>query len=204
MDIACLDLEGVLVPEIWINVAKLAEVPELRATTRDVPDYDTLMRQRLAILADHRIRLQDIRTVIESMAPLEGAHEFLDTMRQRYQVIILSDTFYEFAGPFMRQLGWPTLFCNRLEVDQGGGIVGYRLRQRDQKCQAVRALRSLNYSIIAAGDSYNDMTMLAEADSGILFRPPAGLAQEYPQYPVTRTYEELEGAFVQASAAVTR
>lgn len=172
MNIACLDLEGVLVPEIWINVAELAGVPELRATTRDVPDYDALMRQRLAILADRDIRLQNIRPIIESMAPLKGARDFLNAMRERYQVIILSDTFYEFAGPFMRQLGWPTLFCNRLDVDQNGRIVGYRLRQGDQKRHAVRALRSLNYRIIAAGDSYNDATMLAEADSGILFRPP--------------------------------
>ena len=172
MIIACLDLEGVLIPEIWINVAEHPGVPELRATTRDVPDYDALMRQRLAILADRDIRLQNIRPILESMAPLKGARDFLNAMRERYQVIILSDTFYEFAGPFMRQLGWPTLFCNRLDVDQDGRIVGYRLRQGDQKRHAVRALRSLNYRIIAAGDSYNDATMLAEADSGILFRPP--------------------------------
>ncbi|MFQ5754956.1 MAG: bifunctional phosphoserine phosphatase/homoserine phosphotransferase ThrH [Acidiferrobacterales bacterium] len=201
MDIACLDLEGVLVPEIWINVAELAGVPELRATTRDVPDYDALMRQRLTILTDHDIRLQNIRTIIESMVPLKGARNFLNAMRGHYQVIILSDTFYEFAGPFMRQLGWPTLFCNRLDVDQDGRIAGYRLRQGDQKRHAVRALRSLNYRIIAAGDSYNDATMLAEADSGILFRPPDHVAREFPQYPVTNTYDELEAAFLEASTA---
>jgi phosphoserine/homoserine phosphotransferase len=201
MDIACLDLESVLVPEIWINVAELAGVPELRATTRDVPDYDALMRQRLTILADRDMRLQNIRTIIESMAPLKGARDFLNAMWERYQVIILSDTFYEFGGPFMRQLGWPTLFCNRLDVDQDGRIVGYRLRQGDQKRHAVRALRSLNYRIIAAGDSYNDTTMLAKADSGILFRPPDHVAREFPQYRVTNTYDELEAAFVEASIA---
>jgi phosphoserine/homoserine phosphotransferase len=196
-----LDLESVLVPEIWINVAELAGVPELRATTRDVPDYDALMRQRLTILADRDMRLQNIRTIIESMAPLKGARDFLNAMWERYQVIILSDTFYEFGGPFMRQLGWPTLFCNRLDVDQDGRIVGYRLRQGDQKRHAVRALRSLNYRIIAAGDSYNDTTMLAKADSGILFRPPDHVAREFPQYRVTNTYDELEAAFVEASIA---
>ena len=201
MIIACLDLEGVLIPEIWINVAELAGVPELRATTRDFPDYDALMRQRLAILADRDIRLQNNPPNIESMATQKGARDFLNAMRERYQVIILSDTFYEFAGPFMRQLGWPTLFCNRLDVDQDGRIVGYRLRQGDQKRHAVRALRSLNYRIIAAGDSYNDATMLAEADSGILFRPPDYVAREFAQYPVTNTYDELEAAFLEASIA---
>jgi phosphoserine/homoserine phosphotransferase len=194
--IACLDLEGVLVPEIWINVAERTGIPALRRTTRDEPDYDTLMRGRLAILDQHRLGLPDIQAVIGAMEPLEGALEFLDWLRSHTQVIILSDTFAEFAAPLMRKLGWPTLFCNSLEVDRSGRITGYRLRIPDGKRRAVEALRSLAFRVVAAGDSYNDTTMLAAADAGILFRPPQNVIDDFPQFPVTRTYAGLRDAFV--------
>lgn len=192
--IACLDLEGVLVPEIWINVAERTGIDALRRTTRDEPDYDVLMRGRLAILDEHRLGLPDIQAVIGAMRPLPGAPEFLDWLRSRTQVIILSDTFGEFAAPLMRQLGWPTLFCHSLAVDPGGRITGYRLRQDDGKRRAVEALRGLNFRVVAAGDSYNDTSMLAAADAGILFRPPQNVIDDFPQFPVTRTYGELEEA----------
>jgi phosphoserine/homoserine phosphotransferase len=194
--VACLDLEGVLVPEIWINVAERTGIAALRRTTRDEPDYDKLMRGRLTILDEHGLGLPDIQRVIEGMAPLDGANAFLDWLRSRTQVIILSDTFSQFAAPLMRKLGWPTLFCNALEVDGKGRITGYRLRIADGKRKAVEALRALNFRIVAAGDSYNDTTMLTAADAGILFRPPANVVADFPQFPVTRTYEELEAAFV--------
>ncbi len=193
--IACLDLEGVLVPEVWINVAERTGIPELRVTTRDEPDYDKLMRRRLAILDAHRLRLAAIQRVIGSMAPLEGAHEFLEWLRQRFQVIILSDTFDEFAAPLMAQLGHPCLFCNSLEVDGEGAIRDYRIRIRDGKRKAVMALQLLNFQVIAAGDSYNDTTMLLQADYGILFRPPDNVIRDFPALPVTRTYAELRAAF---------
>ncbi len=200
MEIVCLDLEGVLIPEIWINVATRTGIDELRLTTRDIPDYDELMKKRLAVIAKNGLRLPDIQTVIDSMAPLEGAREFLDWLRERFQVVVLSDTYYEFAGPLMRQLGWPTLFCHQLEVDAEGRIVNYKLRQKDQKRQAVKAFKSLKFRVIAAGDSYNDTAMLAEADAGILFRPPENVVKEFPQYPVTQTYDELRAAFLGAAA----
>lgn len=196
--IACLDLEGVLVPEIWIGVAEKTAIPELRLTTRDVPDYGVLMKHRLAILNQHGLRLPDIQTVIGTMAPLSGAEEFLRWLRERCQVIILSDTFYEFIQPLMKQLGYPTLFCNRLEVGPSGNIANYHLRQPDQKRQSVFALKSLNFLVVAAGDSYNDTSMLKEADAGIFFRPPAAIAKEFPQFPVTTTYEELKAQFSRA------
>jgi phosphoserine/homoserine phosphotransferase len=196
--VLCLDLEGVLVPEIWIGVADRTGIAELRVTTRDEPDYDKLMRRRLAILDRERLGLADIEAVIDALGPLPGAREFLDWARERLQVLILSDTFYEFAKPLMRQLGWPTLFCNRLVVGDGGRIEDYRLRQKDGKREAVRALHGLQLRVIAAGDSYNDTTMLAEADAGILFRPPDNVVREFPQFPVTRTYDELRAA-VQAA-----
>jgi phosphoserine/homoserine phosphotransferase len=199
--IACLDLEGVFVPEIWINVAERTGIAALRRTTRDEPDYDKLMRQRLAILDEHRLRLPDIQQVIGTMHPLEGAAAFLDRLRSRFQVIVLSDTFDEFAAPLMAQLGHPALFCNSLVVDDDGRIRDYRIRLRDGKRKAVMALKLLNFDVIAAGDSYNDTTMLAEADHGILFRPPDNVVREFPQFPVTRTYEELEAAFLQAATA---
>ena len=193
--LACLDLEGVLVPEIWINVAQKTGITELRLTTRDISDYDLLMKRRLAILDQHGLTLRDIQSVIATMAPLEGAGEFLSWLRERCQVVILSDTFSEFALPLMRQLAYPTIFCNRLEVDERGRIVNYHLRQPDQKRQSVIALKSLRFRVIAAGDSYNDTAMLAAADVGIFFRPPAAIIKEFPQFPVTQTYEELEQQF---------
>lgn len=193
--LACLDLEGVLVPEIWINVAEKTGIKELRLTTRDISDYDLLMKRRLGILDQHKLTLQDIQSVIGTMAPLEGAGEFLGWLRERCQVIILSDTFYEFALPLMRQLAYPTLFCNRLEVDESGRIVNYHLRQPGQKRQSVIALKQLRFRIVAAGDSYNDTAMLGEADAGIFFRPPATIVKEFPQFPVTQTYSELKQQF---------
>ena len=199
MEVACLDLEGVLIPEVWINFAERTGIEALRATTRDIPDYDVLMRQRLRILDENGLGLADIQEVIAGMTPLDGAPAFLDWLRERFQVLILSDTFYEFAEPFMRQLGWPTLFCHRLETDEGGRVVDYRLRQPDPKRQSVRALKLLNFRVIATGDSYNDTTMLAEADAGILFRPPDNVIREFPQYPVATTYEEARTCWTEAS-----
>jgi phosphoserine/homoserine phosphotransferase len=196
--IACLDLEGVLVPEIWISVAERTGIEALRRTTRDEPDYDRLMRGRLEILARHGLGLPDIQRVIRAMRPLEGAPEFLDWLRQRFQVLVLSDTFYEFADPLMAQLGRPTLFCHRLETDAAGRIVGYRIRLADQKRLTVRALHGLAFEVVAAGDSYNDTAMLAEADAGILFRPPENVVREFPDFPVARTYDELRRAFLVA------
>lgn len=192
MEIVCLDLEGVLVPEIWINFAKRTGIKELEATTRDIPDYDVLMRQRLRILDEHKLGLNDIQAVIADMGPLPGAREFTDWVREHFQLIILSDTFYEFAHPLMRQLGWPTIFCHKLETDDQGRITNYVLRQPDQKRAAVKALHGLNYRVIAAGDSYNDTNMLGEADKGILFDAPENVIREFPQFPVTRSYEELK------------
>ncbi len=202
MLVACLDLEGVLVPEIWISVARKTGIPALERTTRDEPDYDKLMRGRIAILDEHGLKLPDIEQVIASMDALEGAQAFLDWLRERAPVVILSDTFDQFSKPLMRKLGWPALFCNTLEIDSAGRIAGYRLRQPDGKRRAVGALRSLALRVIAAGDSYNDTTMLAEADAGILFRPPEIVAREFPQFPVTRTYEELREAFQRAATAL--
>lgn len=199
MEIACLDLEGVLVPEIWIGVANNTGIEALSATTRDVPDYDELMRQRLAILKEHGLRLPDIEQVIAGLSPLPGAVEFLDWMRERFQVVILSDTFYEFAQPLMRQLGHPTLLCHRLTIDGEQNVVDYRLRQVDPKRKSVQALKSLQYRIIASGDSYNDLSMLEEADAGILYCPPASVVRDYPQYPVARDYLQLRDQFLIAS-----
>ena len=199
MELACLDLEGVLIPEIWINFAERSGIEELRLTTRDIPDYDELMKRRLGILAREGLGLADIQQVIGGMSPLPGARECLDWLRERFQVLILSDTFYEFAEPLMRQLAWPTLLCHRLETNDAGRIVDYHLRQADPKRRAVRALHGLNFRIIAAGDSYNDTTMLAEADAGILFRPPDNVIAEFPQYPVATSYEQLRIEFAKAS-----
>jgi phosphoserine/homoserine phosphotransferase len=200
VQIACLDLEGVLVPEIWIEFSKRTGIPELARTTRDEPDYDKLMRGRLDILAAHRLGLPDIQDVIAGMGPLAGAREFLDWLRHRQQVVILSDTFYEFAAPLMRQLGYPTLLCHRLETEPNGKLSGYRIRLQDHKRKTVAALRELNFRTIAAGDSYNDTAMLAEADAGILFHPPQNVIRDFPQFPVAFTYEELKAAFVEADA----
>ncbi len=198
--IACLDLEGVLVPEIWIAVAERTGIAALRRTTRDEPDYDRLMRARLAILDEHRLGLGDIQAVIATLEPLDGALAFLEWLRSRTQVILLSDTFEQFATPLLRKLGWPTLFCNRLEVAPDGRITGYRLRIPDGKRRAVEALRALAFRVVAAGDSYNDTTMLAAADAGILFRPPANVIADFPEFPVATTYAELRDAFVRLGA----
>ena len=199
MELACLDLEGVLIPEIWIEFAERTGIAEFRATTRDVPDYDVLMRQRLRLLDQHGLRLPDIQAVIDTMRPLEGAAQFLDWLRERFQVLILSDTYYEFAAPLMRQLGFPTLLCHRLETDADGRVTDYVLRQKDPKRHAVMALKSLNYRVIAAGDSYNDTTMLGAADAGILFNAPANVIAEFPQFPAVEGYTALRTAFADAS-----
>ena len=203
MKIACLDLEGVLIPEVWINFAERTGIDELRRTTRDEPDYDVLMRRRLEILAEHRLGLPDIQEVIGAMGPLEGAREFIDWLRERFQVVILSDTFYQFAAPFMRQLAYPTLLCHNLEIDENGVVVDYHLRQDDQKRRAVESFHTLNFRTIATGDSYNDTSMLSAASAGILFRPPDNVVEAFPQFPVTRTYDELREAFLAADAATT-
>lgn len=201
MQIVCLDLEGVLVPEIWIEFANRTGIEALRRTTRDEPDYDKLMKYRLDILAEHKLGLPDIQKVIGEMGPMEGAREFLDALRESYQVIILSDTFYEFAHPLMRQLGWPTLFCHSLEADSTGKLVNYHLRMPNQKQEAVQRFKELNFKIVAAGDSYNDTAMLGEAHGGILFHPPENVIREFPQFPVVRTYAELR---TQIDAAFAR
>ncbi|NOU35277.1 MAG: bifunctional phosphoserine phosphatase/homoserine phosphotransferase ThrH [Kiritimatiellaceae bacterium] len=202
MQIACLDLEGVLVPEIWINVAERTGIKELRATTRDIPDYDVLMKQRLKILDQHGLKLADIQQVISGMGPLPGAHEFLNRLREKFQVIILSDTFYDFAAPLMKQLGHPTLLCHRLKIDGEGRVADYHLRMPDQKREAVKALHQLKFKVIAAGDSYNDTSMLAEADAGILFCPPQNVIEQFPQFPVTTSYNDLYDAFLAAAAKI--
>jgi len=199
VEIACLDLEGVLVPEIWIAFAEKTGIESLRATTRDIPDYDVLMKQRLRILDEHGLTLNDIQDVIATLKPLEGAVEFVDWLRERFQVIILSDTFYEFSQPLMRQLGFPTLFCHKLVTDEKGRVVDYQLRQKDPKRQSVLALKTLYYRIIAAGDSYNDTTMLSEADAGILFHAPDNVIAEFPQFPAVHTFEDLKKEFIKAS-----
>ena len=202
MQLVCLDLEGVLVPEIWIEFAQRTHIPELRRTTRDEPDYDKLMKYRLDLLAQHKLGLPDIQKVIAEMGPMAGAREFLDDLRKQYQVIILSDTFYEFAMPLMAQLGMPTLFCHKLEANAQGVLVNYHLRMPDQKREAVQRFKELNFKVMAAGDSYNDTAMLAEAHAGILFHPPENVIREFPQYPVTNTYAELRAEIDKASARI--
>ena len=199
MELACLDLEGVLVPEIWIEFAERTGIDELRATTRDIPDYDVLMKQRLKLLDQHNLRIDDIQQVIAELKPLPGATDFVDWLRERFQVIILSDTFYEFSQPLMRQLGFPTLFCHRLVTDSSGRVVDYKLRQKDPKRASVKAFHSLHYRVIAAGDSYNDTTMLSEADVGILFHAPQNVIEEFPQFQSVQKYEDLKKAFLAAS-----
>lgn len=199
MEIACLDLEGVLVPEIWIAFAEKTGIESLKATTRDIPDYDVLMQQRLRILDEHDLKLSDIQAVIATLKPLEGAAEFVNWLRERFQVIILSDTFYEFSQPLMRQLGFPTLFCHRLITDEKQRVVSYQLRQKDPKRQSVVALKSLYYRVIAAGDSYNDTTMLSEAHAGILFHAPEKVIREFPQFPAVHNFEDLKREFIKAS-----
>ena len=192
MKIVCSDLEGVFVPEIWINVSEKTGIEELRLTTRDISDYDVLMKRRLAILDENNLKIDDIKAVIATMNPLDGAVEFLNWLRSCTQVIVVSDTFDQFARPLMEKLGWPTLFCHTLSIAPNGFIKDYVLRQKDAKREAVISLKSLNYNTIALGDSYNDITMLKEADNGILFNPPDNVKNEYPEFPVTFSYEELK------------
>lgn len=199
MELACLDLEGVLIPEIWIAFAEETGIEELKATTRDIPDYDVLMKQRLRILDEHGLTLPQIQDTISRLSPLEGAADFVNWLRERFQLVILSDTFYEFAAPLMAQLGHPTLLCHKLEVDGSGRITDYTLRQRDPKRQSVRAFQLLNYRVIAAGDSYNDTTMLTQAESGILFHAPDNVIAEFPQFPAVHSYEDLKQEFLKAS-----
>jgi len=202
MHIVCLDLEGVLIPEIWIAFAERTGISEFRRTTRDEPDYDKLMAWRLGLLRQHGLKLADIQAVIAGMAPLPGAKAFLDTLRSRYQVIILSDTFYEFADPLMIQLGRPTLFCHRLETDADGFVVQYHLRQPDQKRHAVNALKGLSFKVIAAGDSYNDTGMLTVADAGFFIHPPPSIVEQFPQFAVHHGYPELLASIDAAAAGV--
>lgn len=202
MHIICLDLEGVLIPEIWINTAEKAGIEELKATTRDIPDYDELMRFRLDLVAKHDLRIQDIQEVIDTLTPLDGAKQFLDRLRAEHQLIILSDTFEQFAAPMMRQLDWPTIFCHELIIDDEGRITNYQLRKADHKRETVKRLHELNFKVVAAGDSYNDTTMLGEANQGILFCPPQNVIDEFPQFPVARAYSELQAEIDKAIAII--
>jgi len=192
MHIICSDLEGIFVPEIWINVAEKTGIKELRLTTRDISDYDVLMKRRLAILDENNLKIGDIQGVIATMEPIDGALEFLDWLRSRIPVIVVSDTFDQFAGPLMKKLGWPTLFCHTLSINPDGSIAGYKLRQKDSKREAVISLQNLNYDTIGVGDSYNDITMLKQADNGILFDPPENVKNEFPEFPVTYSYDDLK------------
>ena len=191
MDIVCLDLEGVLVPEIWIAFSEKTGIPQLRITTREEPDYDKLMKFRMNILKEHNLTLKDIQDVIATIKPLEGAREFLDKVREITQVVILSDTFTEFAKPLMKQLGWPTILCNSLVIDDKGMLAGIRLRQQDGKRKAIDAFRSMNFRTFAAGDSYNDLTMIHKADKGCLFRAPQNILKEEPDLKLCTTYDEF-------------
>jgi len=192
MDILCSDLEGVFVPEIWINVAEKTGIEELKLTTRDISDYDRLMAKRLSVMERHNLKLKDITDVIAAMDPLDGAAETLAWIRERYQIIILSDTFEEFAKPLMKKLDFPTLLCHSLDIDTSGRIVDYALRQPSQKKKAVKALQSLNYRVVAFGDSYNDTEMLKQADHGFFFMPPESIVKDFPEFAITRNYGELK------------
>lgn len=192
MKILVADLEGVFLPEIWINVAKKTGIEELKLTTRDISDYDVLMTKRLSILDEHNLTLKDIQDVIAGLEPLDGAKEMLDWIRKRTQIIILSDTFEEFAGPLMEKIGFPALLCHNLTVDATNRIVGYNLRIDNQKARAVKALQGLNYHVIAFGDSYNDTGMILSADQGFFFKPPESITKDFPDIPITRSYDELQ------------
>jgi len=202
--LACLDLEGVLIPEIWIAFAEKTGIEKLRLTTRDIPDYNKLMRGRLKILDENKLKLADIEKVIRGIEPMKGALDCLKSLKSEFQVIILSDTFYQFAGPLMEQLDYPTLFCNDLVVDSSGRIADYRLRQEDGKTKAVTAFKNLNFQVIASGDSYNDTGMLIEADAGIFFKPPESIVDEFPQFPVTQNYKELQDAFTKCRESLEK
>ena len=202
--LACLDLEGVLLPEIWIAFAEKTGIEQLKLTTREIPDYDELMQGRLKILNDNNLKLIDIQNVIKTLSPLAGAIDFLAWLKSEFQVIILSDTFYQFVEPLMKSLDYPTLFCNDLIVNSKGDITGYQLRQKDGKTKAVSALKKLNFKVIAAGDSYNDTGMLQEADAGILFCPPDNVIKEFPQFPVSRNYEEFKNTLLYMRVALNK
>ena len=202
--LACLDLEGVLLPEIWIAFAEKTGIEQLKLTTREIPDYDELMQGRLKILNDNNLKLIDIQNVIKTLSPLSGAIDFLAWLKSEFQVIILSDTFYQFVEPLTKSLDYPTLFCNDLIVNSKGDITGYQLRQKDGKTKAVSALKKLNFKVIAAGDSYNDTGMLQEADAGILFCPPDNVIKEFPQFPVSRNYEEFKNTLLDMRVALNR
>ena len=202
--LACLDLEGVLLPEIWIAFAEKTGIEELKLTTREIPDYDELMQGRLKILNDNNLKLIDIQNVIKTLSPLAGAIDFLAWLKSEFQVIILSDTFYQFVEPLTKSLDYPTLFCNDLIVNSKGDITGYQLRQKDGKTKAVSALKKLNFKVIAAGDSYNDTGMLQEADAGILFCPPDNVIKEFPQFPVSRNYEEFKKTLLDMRVALNK
>ena len=202
--LACLDLEGVLLPEIWIAFAEKTGIEQLKLTTREIPDYDELMQDRLKILNDNNLKLIDIQNVIKTLSPLAGAIDFLAWLKSEFQVIILSDTFYQFVGPLMQSLDYPTLFCHELTIDSKGSITGYRLRQKDGKTKAVSALKKLNFKVIAAGDSYNDTGMLQEADAGILFCPPDNVIKEFPQFPVSRNYDEFKNTLLDMRVALNK
>jgi len=202
--LACLDLEGVLLPEIWIAFAEKTGIEQLKLTTREIPDYDELMQGRLKILNDNNLKLIDIQNVIKTLSPLAGAIDFLAWLKSEFQVIILSDTFYQFVEPLMKSLDYPTLFCNDLIVNSKGDITGYQLRQKDGKTKAVSALKKLNFKVIAAGDSYNDTGMLQEADAGILFCPPDNVIKEFPQFPVSRNYEEFKNTLLDLRVALNK
>ncbi len=194
MNIVCLDLEGVLVPEIWIAFAKASGIPELTRTTRDEPDYDKLMRWRIGILKEHGLGLKEIQDTIATIDPMPGAKEFLDELRSLTQVIIISDTFSQFATPLMEKLGWPTIFCNTLEVADDGEITGFRMRCEQSKLTTVKALQSIGYDTIASGDSFNDLGMIQASKAGFLFKTTDAIKADYPQYPAFETYDELLAA----------
>ena len=202
--LACLDLEGVLLPEIWIAFAEKTGIEQLKLTTREIPDYDELMQGRLKILNDNNLKLLDIQNVIKTLSPMAGAIDFLAWLKSEFQVIILSDTFYQFVEPLTKSLDYPTLFCNDLIVNSKGDITGYQLRQKDGKTKAVSALKKLNFKVIAAGDSYNDTGMLQEADAGILFCPPDNVIKEFPQFPVSRNYEEFKNTLLDMRVALNK
>ena len=202
MHIACLDFEGVLVPEIWVGLAESTGIDDLRATTREIPKFDDLMKLRLRVMNEHGLSYQDIRRAAEAIDPLPGAREFLDWLRAEYQVAIVSDTFYELAEPLIRKLNFPVILCHRLEVGANGMLTGYRLRQPDPKRSVVRAFKSMCYKVAATGDSYNDVPMLEEADRGWFFCPPQNVVSDYPAIPVARSYEELKAGFTQAKLAL--
>lgn len=194
MNVVCLDMEGVLVPEIWIAFSEESGIPELRRTTRDEPDYDKLMRWRIGILKEHGLKLKDVQNTIAKIDPLPGAKEFLDTLREETQVIVLSDTFSQFAQPLMRKLGWPTIFCNELVIDEEGYIADFKMRCEQSKLTTVKGLQAIGYDTIAAGDSYNDLGMIQASKAGILFRTTEKIKEDYPQYPAIEEYDDFLAA----------